>query len=114
MTFQDNIKTWVTLDNNIKTLSDEIKLLREKKKLLNNSILEYVNTNNLTTATININDGSLRFTNIKTTKAITLKYLDECLNELITDKNQIASILEYIKSNREINEIQEIKRTFIN
>ena len=112
MTFQDNIKDWVALDNNIKTLSDEIKILRDKKKKLNNSILEYINTNNLTNATININDGCLKFSHTKITKAITLKYLEESLNELITDKNQISTILEYIKRNREINEIQEIKRTF--
>ena len=111
MRFKDNVKDWVTLDNNIKTLLDEIKDLREKKKQVNNNILEYVNTNNLNNATININGGNLKFVNTKTTKAITLKYLEECLGELFKDKSKIDEILLYIKSNREISESQEIKRT---
>ena len=112
MSFQDNIKEWVSLDNDIKNLSDKIKILRDKKKSLNSNILEYINTNNLNDAVININDGNLKFTNTKTTKSITLKYLEECLNELFTDKDKIINILQFIKNNREINEIQEIKRTF--
>ena len=112
MAFQDNIKEWVALDNNIKKLTDDMKVLKDRKKELNHSIFEYINTNNLHDVKVNINDGNLKFVNTKSTKGITLKYLEECFNEIFTDKEQIDKILLFIKNNREINEVQEIKRNY--
>ena len=42
MSLETNIKKWVSLDNDIKLLSQQIKELRNEKNTCNTSILEYI------------------------------------------------------------------------
>ena len=42
MSLETNIKKWVSLDNDIKLLSQQIKELRIEKNSYNSSILEYI------------------------------------------------------------------------
>ena len=64
--FESNIKRWVSLDNRIKTLSDEAKALREEKSSINDDISQHIETNQLEKATIQISDGKLRYITTKT------------------------------------------------
>ena len=44
--------------------------------------------------------------------SITFGYIERCLDELISDKNQVEYIIKYLKDNREVNVSNEIKRTY--
>ena len=59
--FQNNIKQWVTIDNNIKTLSDNIKELKSERSEISDNILNFVEKENLNSTTVQINDGALKF-----------------------------------------------------
>ena len=61
--FQNNIKQWVTIDNNIKTLSENLKDLKAERSQISDNILNFVEQENLNTTTIQINDGALKFKN---------------------------------------------------
>ena len=50
--FKDNIKSWVTIDNEIKDTLHELKILREQKNKLNEDIIEYIDDNNLSNDSI--------------------------------------------------------------
>lgn len=110
MSFEENIKKWVALDNQIKTLSDKTKQLRNDKNTLEEGIITYVETNNLSNATVNISDGKLRFTSSKQTAPLTLKYVEECLLKCIGNESQVAKIMEVIKESREVKYTSDIKR----
>ena len=110
--FENNIKRWVSLDNRIKSLNDEVKGLREEKSAINDSISQHIEANNLEKATIQISDGKLRYVTTKTQSPISLKYLESCLSECISDEKKVKEILEYIKTNREVKETTEIKRYY--
>ena len=114
MSFEHNIKQWVTIDNKMKQLTDELKELRDKKNNLNDSILSHVETSNLTNSSIQISDGKLKFITTKDTKQLTFKYLETCLREIIKNEDQVNKILEYIKNKREIKYVPEIKRLYKN
>ena len=47
MTFEENIKNWIILDNKIKLVSEEINLLRNKRSECKNTIITQVQANNL-------------------------------------------------------------------
>jgi hypothetical protein len=114
MSFETNIQQWVSIDNQIKTLSDRMKELKEKKNILGENINEYVETNSLGNSVIQISDGQLKFTKNKETQPLTFKYLEKCLNEIINNEEQVKQILEYIKEKREVKYVSEIKRFYKN
>lgn len=108
----DKIKQWVTLDNELKKLNEKIKELRENRNILCDDIIEYVNDNELSHATIKISDGNLKFVETKQYQPLTMKYIEECLNKFISDDQKIKEIMKYIKTSREIKLNPEIKRTY--
>ena len=59
---------------------------------------------------IRISDGILKFTNTKITAPLTFTYIKQTLGEIIKNKEQIETILSYLKSKRETKIVPEIKR----
>jgi len=114
MSFEQQLQQWVLLDNQIKTLSDKMKELKESKNQLSEQITEYVDTNNLSNKTVQLNDGQIRFGKVKDTQTLTFKYLETCLNEIIKNEEQVAKIIDYVKNRRETKYISEIKRYYNN
>jgi hypothetical protein len=110
--FENNIKRWVSLDNKIKALNDEVKILREDKATINDQISQHIETNHLEKATIQISDGKLRYVTTKTQSPISLKYLESCLSDCIGDANKVKEIIDYVKENREVKETTELKRYY--
>ena len=64
MNFESQIQQWVSIDNQIKQLNEKTKELREKKNTLEQNITSYASSNNLSSSTIQISDGKLKFQNI--------------------------------------------------
>lgn len=114
MSFEQNIQQWVSIDNQIRTLNDKLKELREKKHGLTENINHHIEETNLTNATIKISDGQLKFIKIKETQPLTFKYLETCLSEIIKNEDQVQKIIEYIKNKREVKSVSDIKRLYNN
>lgn len=110
MSFEENIKKWVALDNQLKTLNERTKQMRDEKNNLEEGIMSYVETNKLSNATVTISDGKLRFVNSKQTAPLTLKYVEECLSKCIGNQTQVTQIMKVIKDSREVKYSADIKR----
>jgi len=112
MSLEENIKQWITMDNNIKKLTNEIKQLRTEKELYNNNILEYISRNNLENATVKIGNEQLRFADINKPQPLTYQFICQCLCKYYdNDDEKVLNIIEFIKSQRNIKTIKEIKRS---
>ena len=112
MSLEENIKKWVSFDNQLKVLTDKTKELREQKNNTEQVILDYVETKKMNNATVNISDGKLKFVSTKQTAPLTLKYVEECLTNCVKNEEQVALIMNYIKESREIKYVADIKRTY--
>ena len=110
MSLEENIKKWILFDNKIIELSNDLKRIRNDKLKYNNAILSYISNNNLDNATIKINDGKLKFVNINYSQPLTYKYIEECLNKYYHNDAKVLEIINFIKSNRDIKSMKEIKR----
>ncbi len=116
MNFEQNIQQWVSIDNQMKMLNDQMKELRDKK----NAISEDINTHidikfpEGTNASIKISDGQIKFIRVKETQQLTFKYLETSLSEIIKNEEQVKKIIEYIKNKREVKYVPEIKRVYNN
>jgi len=112
MSFENNIRKWVYIDNQIKGVNAKMKLLREERDTINNSIFEHVQQHNLNKSVIKISDGTLKFDNIKTIKPLSIKFLESCLDNVIPDPLFVKKIMEHIKSKREYQVNTNIKRNY--
>jgi hypothetical protein len=114
MSFEQHIQQWVSIDNQMKQLTDKIKELRDKKNTLNDAIFNHVDNSNLASSVIQISDGKIKFIKTKDTQVLTFKYLESCLHEIIKNEDQVDKIVEYIKNKREVKFVPEIKRFYNN
>jgi ferritin len=114
MNFEQQIQQWVSIDNQLKILGEKVKELRDKKNSISEQINNRVETEQLSNASIKINDGQLKFIKVKETQVLTFKYLETCLSEIIKNEDQVKKIIEYIKNKREIKYVPEIKRFYTN
>lgn len=112
MSFEDDIKQWIKLDNETKQYNEQLTILRKNKKDLGTSIWKYATDNNLQHAVIQISDGNLKFQNTKITQPLTIKFIRQCLNESINDNSQVEYIMNYIKEQRNVNYVNNIKRSY--
>lgn len=110
--FQENIKDWVTIDNSIKIATEELKQMKTKRSEISDTILDFVETENLNSTTININNGSLKFGTVKQSNSLTLTYVKSCLEQCISNEDDVNSIMDVIKSSREVKVSSEIKRFY--
>lgn len=106
----ENIKNWVQYDNQLRLLNEKTKEIREKRVELQSTIIEQLNTQNMQRATINVGDGELKMVAKKDYPPLTYQYVEKCLTDVIPNKEHVAYIISYIKSNREIKESTELRR----
>ena len=112
--FQENVKNWVQLDSQLKTLNEKTKELRNQRNDLSNGIFDFVDDNNLSSSTIKISDGRLKFAQNKQTAPLTLGFLETCLSDIINDEEKVTQIMEYIKQKRDVKYVPDIKRFYNN
>lgn len=112
MSFENQIKEWVQVDNQIKHYNTQVKELRQQKNNLSNNIIAHAVENEMSHSTIKISDGSLKFQNVKVTSPLTFKFITECLKDCIDDEDQVKILIDYIKKKRNVKYVPEMKRSY--
>lgn len=112
--FKNSIKEWVSIDNQIKSVNDDLRTLRDERNNKAGDIINYVNTNSIGNTTVNISDGKLKFTTSRQTAPLTLKHVEDCLQKCVQDKQQVDVVMSFIKETRPTKVISDIKRTYSN
>ena len=107
--FKNNIKEWVSVDNELRILTEHVKELRDKRNEVNDNIIRYVETNQLCNSTIQLSDGLLKFYNQKTYAPLTYTFLQDTLKDILSI-DQTNQIIKYIKEKRETQTNVCIKR----
>lgn len=110
--FIESVKQWVLLDSQMKLVNEKTKKIRETKAQLSTNICEYMEKNDLLENKIGITDGELRVHQKKEYSPLSYGYVERCLADLITDKDHVTYIIQYLKEHREITNSLDIKRTY--
>jgi hypothetical protein len=110
--FEDKIRSWVKIDDELRRKQEEAKVLRDKRNTIANSIHSYVHSNQMNNTVINISDGRLKFVETQSSQALTFKFLEECLNEIISNSATVEQILTHVKSRRNVKKTADIKRYY--
>ena len=110
--FVTKVKRWVILDTQLKMVHEKVKTMREERQHLSAEICEYLDKNNMVHKKIGIHDGDLKVYEKKDYSPLTFTFLGTHLTTLMTDPSQVELVIDYLKDQREIKTIQDIKRSY--
>lgn len=110
--FVENVKKWVAIDTQLKTINERTKQIRDMKNNLQTNIHAYMENNNLLDKKIGVSDGELRFVERKEQTALSFGYIERCLQEIMPEKSHVDYIIQYLKDKRETSVVSEIRRTY--
>ena len=108
--FQTDVQKWVALDSQLKLANDKIRQLRESKNQLTSKICTFIDTQNMRDTKLEISDGNLKVYDRKEYSPITFAYIETSLDKIIPNKEHVAYIIKYLKENREIKTVSDIRR----
>lgn len=121
MSIQASVKDWVSVDNRIRSLSEQLKELRDQKKQHEEQMVTWAsaattsNGDTVQRPVIKISDGKLRFVETKQTAPLSLKYVEERLRAILPTPDHdetVMLIMNDLKSNRDVKIVQEVKRVY--
>jgi hypothetical protein len=105
----NNIREWIKIDNDLNNLKKEIKNKTNQKKTLTDNLVNVMKTNSIDC--FDINGGALVYSQRKTKKAISGKYLLLQLEKYYKDQPDVAKDLtQHLLENREENIKEDIRR----
>ena len=106
--FKQNVKDWVTLDDDIKTLQEAIKKRKKRINELTPIILDFMKRFNIND--LNTQNGQLRYTTSLLAKPVNKNFLLSKLGEFFKDNEKSQVLTTYIYDNRIKEEKVKLKR----
>tara|TARA_Y100000768_G_C23868243_1_gene629190 strand:+ start:692 stop:1045 length:354 start_codon:yes stop_codon:yes gene_type:complete len=104
-----NVKTWLDIDNQIRTLQKEIRDRRKLKKELTQSLVGIMKTQDIDA--LNVPDGQLIYNKTKTKAPLSKKHLLTSLAQYFkNDQRMVDELSKYIMETRQEKEKENIKR----
>jgi hypothetical protein len=79
------------------------------KSELSKSITAYMRENNLSDKKISLPSGELRIVDKKEYTPLSFTYVELCLDNIISDKDQVELIMSELRGQREVNIIKELR-----
>jgi hypothetical protein len=107
--FTEKVKIWVVLNQHLKAANEQIRQIREKKHHITEDICNFMNTKDWQHRNILVSDGELRFYDKKEYSPLTYGYVEKSLSNIIQDKSHVEFIIKYLKDNREVVTMKDIR-----
>ena len=105
----ENVKTWLDIDNQIRTLQKEIRDRRKLKKELTESLVGIMKNQDIDA--LNVPDGQLIYNKTKTKAPLSKKHLLVSLTQFFkNDQRMVEELSKYIMETRQEKEKENIKR----
>ena len=97
MSIENQLREWVTIDDKLRVMYENIKELRAKKTSLSASIQNNLSTTN---TKLPLGDGHIKLVNTRINEPLTFAYLDKSLRGIIKNEQQVQIIIDHIKNSR--------------
>jgi len=106
--FVSNVQKWVHIDSQLKLANEKTKQMRDAKHALTEQICEY--KQQFKDNTIELSDGNLKIFERKEYSPLSYGYLEMSLREIIQNDEHVDHILKYLRDNREVTVVRDIRR----
>jgi hypothetical protein len=109
--FKKQIKNYVSYDDKIKRYNLELRKLRQEKSRLEQSIIKFMNKNQMNDTIIKLTGGGkLEIGQSKRTESLSKNYILEKLTLYLGSEDDAKKIVDYLYSNRVVTMKDSIKR----
>ena len=108
--FITDVQKWVAIDTQLKGANEKIRQLRESRHQLTTQICTYVDAKNMRDTKLEISDGNLKVYDRKEYAPLTFGYVEDSLHKIIPNKEHVDQIVKYLKENREVTTVPDIRR----
>lgn len=108
-TIQQDIKNYVAIEDEYQSLQDKMKKLREQKRELQETLKKKLRERNLKNKIIKVGEYSLTLFDKKQYSPLSFVYLEKKLSDIIHDKEQLEYLIDYLKDNREVKTVEDIR-----
>ncbi len=109
--FQDRIREWVVLDNQINRYNKKLKTLRTNRNLIAKRTTGFMEANNQENLVINIADGKLKYFETRTRGVPTITFIRNGLMEYFNnDETKVKEIVAFLQQRLPEKEDKGIKR----
>lgn len=105
---KESIKEWINVDNEMKVLQAEIKVRRQRKKQLTDSLVGALKESGIDGW--DTKEGKLEYCKTKTKSALNKQHIRDSLSKFIKEPEQIEAMTTFIYESREVKEKESIKR----
>lgn len=107
--FVNSIKNWVTIDDKIKKLREEIKELTTEKKQYEEAVISELDK--MEEKVISITDGKLHKSVSKTQEPLKKDIIQKSILNFIKDETKTKELMENMMNSRKVVEKVNLKRT---
>jgi hypothetical protein len=111
--FKKNIKKIIDLENEEKKIKDMLSKIKEEKDNLNDNLILFMESNNITNKDIIYGDKKIKYIRTKNTEGITKKLLFDKLRQYLSSDKTATEAVEFIYSDRKSDYKTTIKITDI-
>ena len=104
------VQEYSVIEEELEELSSKIKILRERKHELQTKIIQTMKDSNLENRTLKQGSHHFYIGTRKQYSSLTFSYLETIFEKTIPDKANRCFLLEYLKENREVKTVDELKK----
>ena len=109
-TLTQSVQEYSSIDDELEVLSVKQKILRKRKQDLEAIIIKTMREKNLETRTLKQGQHHFSIGTRKQYSALSFTYLETCFEELVPDDATRCNIMEYLRENREVRNIDELRK----
>ena len=106
--FKSSVKTWIDLDDDIKTLTEALKERKKKKDELTPDLMKFMNSYQI--SDLNTKDGQLKFSKTNVAKPLSKKYLMNRIGDFFKNYDKGEEVVNFVYENREKEEKFKLRR----
>ena len=110
-TFTHDVQQYVNLDQQIQSLQSQLKALRQEKQAAQDRVAETMIANQWQKRTLDVGQQQLALVERKQYECLSFTYLENKLTTIIPDSVQRDYVLKYLKDQREVKTVHELRQT---
>lgn len=110
-TLSQCVQEYSVIDEELQLLTEKLKCLRERKSELQTRIIQTMKDKNLENRTMKQGTHHFHIGTRKQYSALSFSYLEQTFEKMIPDKVNRDFLLQYLRDNREVKTIYELKMT---
>lgn len=104
------VQEYAAIDDELQEINEKQKILRKRKQDLETIIIKTMKEKNLESRTLKQGQNHFSIGTRRQYSSLTFSYLERSFEKMVPDKNNRNILLEYLRENREVRNIDELKR----